>query len=163
LFGNSCRQPEEIEHGVHKDEGNGSICSGRSSAFCGRTLSDWRSENAFSGSGTYYTDYSGISGLEVGDKVRVAGLDAGEILDLRIPSGPGEKFRVKFRVMEKLFPVIRTDSIASIQTDGLLGNKYLLISTGTKEQAPLESVLPSRNRLKWAISWQELERPSSPR
>jgi phospholipid/cholesterol/gamma-HCH transport system substrate-binding protein len=40
--------------------------------------------------------------------------------------------------------VIRTDSIASIQTDGLLGNKYLLINTGKKEQAPLESVLPSR-------------------
>ena len=98
----------------------------------------------FSGSGTYYTDYSGISGLEVGDKVRVAGIDAGEILDLQIPSGPGAKFRVKFRIMEKLFPVIRTDSIASIQTDGLLGNKYLLINTGTKEQAPLESVLPSR-------------------
>jgi phospholipid/cholesterol/gamma-HCH transport system substrate-binding protein len=98
----------------------------------------------FTGSGTYYTDYSGISGLEVGDKVRVAGLDAGEILDLQIPSGPGAKFRVKFRVMEKLFPVIRTDSIASIQTDGLLGNKYLLINTGKKEQAPLESVLPSR-------------------
>jgi phospholipid/cholesterol/gamma-HCH transport system substrate-binding protein len=98
----------------------------------------------FSGSGNYYTDYDGISGLEVGDKVRVAGLDAGEILDLRIPSGPGVKFRVKFRVIDKLFPVIRTDSIASIQTDGLLGNKYLLINIGTKEQAPLESVLPSR-------------------
>jgi len=98
----------------------------------------------FSGSGNYYTDYAGISGLEVGAKVRVAGLDAGEILELRIPGGPGEKFRVKFRVLEKLFPVIRTDSIASIQTDGLLGNKFLLINTGTKEQAPLESVLPSR-------------------
>jgi phospholipid/cholesterol/gamma-HCH transport system substrate-binding protein len=98
----------------------------------------------FSGSGIYYTDYAGISGLEVGAKVRVGGLDAGEILDLRIPSGPGEKFRVKFRVLETLFPVIRTDSIASIQTDGLLGNKYLLINAGTREQAPLESVLPSR-------------------
>jgi phospholipid/cholesterol/gamma-HCH transport system substrate-binding protein len=90
----------------------------------------------FSGSGTFYTDYAGISGLEVGGKVRVAGIDAGEILDLRIPANPGEKFRVKFRVMEKLFPVIRTDSIATIQTDGLLGNKYLLISAGTKEQGP---------------------------
>jgi len=98
----------------------------------------------FSGSGVYFTDFAGISGLEVGAKVRVAGLDAGEILDLRIPSEPGEKFRVKFRVMETLFPVIRTDSIASIQTDGLLGNKYLLINSGAKERAPLESVLPSR-------------------
>jgi len=98
----------------------------------------------FSGSGSYYAEFAGMSGLEVGDKVRVAGLDAGEITGLRIPSGPGAKFLVKFRVVEKLFPVVRTDSLATIQTDGLLGNKYLLINTGTSAQAPLESVLPSR-------------------
>ena len=145
LFGNSCRQPEEIEHGGHKDEGDGSICPGRSPAFCGRSVPDWRPENAVLRKWKLTTrTIAGISGLEVGDKVRVGGLDAGEIMELRIPGGPGEKFRVKFRVIEKLFPVIRTDSIATIQTDGLLGNKFLLINTGTKEQAPLESVLPSR-------------------
>ena len=98
----------------------------------------------FSGTGTYYTEFAGMSGLEIGDKVRVAGLDAGEITGLRIPSGPGVKFLVKFRVVEKLFPIIRTDSLATIQTDGLLGNKYLLINSGTTAQAPKESVLPSR-------------------
>jgi len=98
----------------------------------------------FSGSGSYYAQFAGMSGLEIGDKVRVAGLDAGEITDLRIPAGPGAKFLVKFRVVEKLFPVIRTDSLATIQTDGLLGSKYLLINTGTSVQAPLESILPSR-------------------
>lgn len=98
----------------------------------------------FTGSGNYYAEFAGMSGLEVGDRVRVAGLDAGEVMDLRIPSGPGSKFLVKFRVMSKLFPVVRIDSLTTIQTDGLLGNKYLLINTGTKEQAPLGSILPSR-------------------
>ncbi len=98
----------------------------------------------FSGSGSYYAEFAGMSGLEVGGKVRVAGLDAGEITELRIPTGPGSKFRLKFRVIEKVFPVIRTDSVASIQTDGLLGNKYLLIDIGTTGQAPQESLLPSR-------------------
>src|SRR5437764_12167207 len=73
----------------------------------------------FSGSGTYYTEFAGMSGLEVGDKVRVAGLDAGEVTGLRIPSGPGAKFLVKFRIVEKLFAVVRADSLATIQTDGL--------------------------------------------
>jgi len=98
----------------------------------------------FSGSGIYYAEFAGMSGLEIGDKLRVAGLDAGEITDLRIPAGPKVKFLVKFRVMERMYPVIRTDSLATIQTDGLLGNKYLLINAGTTGQAPLGSILPSR-------------------
>src|SRR6185436_18355430 len=71
----------------------------------------------FSKSAEYYTDFFQISALETGAKVRVGGMDAGEIVEVRVPPGPGEKFKVKFRVVEKLFPVIRTDSVASIATD----------------------------------------------
>src|ERR1051326_3692736 len=85
----------------------------------------------FSRSAEYYTEFAQVSALESGAKVRVGGMDAGEVVEVRVPSGPGSTFRVKFRIVEKLFPVIRTDSIASIQTDGLLGNKYLLIDIGT--------------------------------
>src|SRR6185369_7273728 len=83
----------------------------------------------FSRSADYYTEFSQISALEAGAKVRVGGMDAGEVIEVRVPPGPRSKFRLKFRVIAKLFPVIRNDSIASIQTDGLLGNKFLLIDT----------------------------------
>jgi phospholipid/cholesterol/gamma-HCH transport system substrate-binding protein len=98
----------------------------------------------FSKSAEYYTEFAQISALESGAKVRVGGMDAGEILEVRVPPGPGEKFRVKFRIIEKLFPVIRTDSIASIQSDGLLGNKFLLIDTGTTGAASPGYTLDSR-------------------
>ena len=71
-------------------------------------------------------------------------MEAGEVLELRVPRGPGSKFRVKFRIVEKLFPVIRTDSVASIQTDGLLGNKFLQIDIGTTGPAPAGCTLRSR-------------------
>lgn len=95
-------------------------------------------------SADYYTEFAQVSALEVGAKVRVGGMEAGEVVEMRVPQGPGSKFRLKFRIIEKLFPVIRTDSLASIQTDGLLGNKYLQIDIGATGPAPAGCTLPSR-------------------
>src|SRR5688500_6616074 len=90
----------------------------------------------FSKSAEYYTEFAQISGIEDGGKVRVGGMDAGQTVEITVPPGPRSKFRLKFRIAEKLLPVIRTDSIASIQTDGLLGNKFLQIDIGTTGMAP---------------------------
>jgi phospholipid/cholesterol/gamma-HCH transport system substrate-binding protein len=98
----------------------------------------------FSKSADYYTEFAQLSALQAGAKVRVGGMDAGEIVEIRVPDGPGSKFRLKFRVVEKLFPVIRTDSVASIATDGLLGNKFLLIDIGTTGLAAPGCTLPSK-------------------
>jgi len=98
----------------------------------------------FSRSAEYYTEFAQVSALEAGAKVRVGGMDAGEIVEIRVPHGPGSKFRVKFRIVEKLFPVIRMDSVVSIATDGLLGNKFLLVDIGTTALAPPGCTLPSR-------------------
>ena len=98
----------------------------------------------FSRSADYYTEFAQVNALEAGAKVRVGGMDAGEIVEIRVPHGPGSKFRVKFRIIEKLFPVVRTDSVASIATDGLLGNKFLLIDIGTTGLAAPGYMLSSR-------------------
>ena len=98
----------------------------------------------FSDSTTYYTEFAQVSALEVGAKVRVGGMDAGEILEILVPQRPQAKFRLKFRIVDKFVPVIRTDSVASIGTDGLLGNKFLLVDIGSTGPAPPEWALPSR-------------------
>jgi phospholipid/cholesterol/gamma-HCH transport system substrate-binding protein len=98
----------------------------------------------FSKSADYYAEFAQISSLESGANVRVGGMAAGEVVEVRVPPGPGSKFQVRFRVVQKLFPVIRTDSVASIQTDGLLGNKFLLIDIGTTGMAPAGYTLRSR-------------------
>jgi phospholipid/cholesterol/gamma-HCH transport system substrate-binding protein len=98
----------------------------------------------FSKSAEYYTEFAQVSALEAGARVRVGGMSAGEIVEIRVPAGPGSKFRLKLRIVEKMFPVIRTDSVASIQTDGLLGAKFLQINVGTTGLAPAGYTLPSR-------------------
>lgn len=85
-----------------------------------------------------YTEFSRLGGIQNGAIVRVAGADAGEVEEIRVPRNPSEKFRLKLRVLEDLRGLVRTDSVASIQTDGLVGNKFIQIEAGSDAapQAP---------------------------
>jgi phospholipid/cholesterol/gamma-HCH transport system substrate-binding protein len=79
-----------------------------------------------------------VTGLQVGTRVRLAGLDAGEVLEIQIPSRPSERFRVRMRVREDLRPLVRADSVPAIQTDGIVGSAFVQVSVGT-ENAPVVS------------------------
>lgn len=83
-----------------------------------------------------YAEFRQVAALDTGAKVRVAGVDAGEVEEIRVPPGPSGRFRVRMRVRSDLRPLIRTDSIALIQNDGLVGNKFVQIQTGT-DAAPM--------------------------
>ena len=95
-----------------------------------------------------YAEFKQLAALDTGANVRVAGIDAGEVEEIRVPSGPSGRFRVRMRVRSDLRPLIRTDSIASIQNDGLVGNKFIQIQTGTdaapevSEQGTIQSREP---------------------
>lgn len=80
-----------------------------------------------------YAEFSNLAGLQNGATVRVSGADAGRVLMIVPPSTPEGKFRVHFRVIEDLLPIIRTDSVASIQTDGIVGNMYLEVGSGSSD------------------------------
>jgi phospholipid/cholesterol/gamma-HCH transport system substrate-binding protein len=80
-----------------------------------------------------YAEFSNLAGLQAGAKVRVAGLDAGEVDTIHVPPNPSAKFRVKLRIREDLHPLIRVDSVASIQNDGLVGNKFVQVEAGTDQ------------------------------
>jgi phospholipid/cholesterol/gamma-HCH transport system substrate-binding protein len=62
-------------------------------------------------------------------------MEAGEVLAIRVPPSSAGSIRVTFRVLESLRPILTTDSVATIQTDGIVGNKVLQVDVGT-EQAP---------------------------
>jgi phospholipid/cholesterol/gamma-HCH transport system substrate-binding protein len=90
-----------------------------------------------------YAEFSRIAGLQNGAKVRVAGMDAGEVEEIRVPAGPTARFRVRMRVRSDVHQLIRADSVASIQNDGLVGNKFVQIETGS-EQA---QVIPEKGTI----------------
>ena len=78
-----------------------------------------------------YAEFANVSGLSRGARVRVSGLDAGEVTDILVPRKAGEPFRVKFRAAATFQPILRADSVATIQNDGLVGSKFLQIEAGT--------------------------------
>ncbi|MGC2615393.1 MAG: MlaD family protein [Terracidiphilus sp.] len=83
----------------------------------------------------YYVEFADISGLMKGSKVRVGGLDAGEVTEIGLPDSPGGRFRLKLRVGDQVHGLIRTDSVARIVPEGLVGEKLLLIYPGTTKAA----------------------------
>ena len=116
------------------------------------------SNQLFTKSFHVYADFSKITGIQNGGKVRVAGMDAGTVTRIEVPSGPTGKFRIHFRVIEKLHPIVRQNSVASIQTDGLLGNKYLQIDAGstTSELARDNSQIQSAEPFDWGDLMDEI-------
>ena len=86
----------------------------------------------------FHAEFKQLAALDAGAKVRVSGVDAGEVEEIRFPTGPSGRFRVQMRVRSDLRPLIRTDSIASIQNDGLVGNKFVQIQTGTDAAPEVE-------------------------
>jgi phospholipid/cholesterol/gamma-HCH transport system substrate-binding protein len=80
-----------------------------------------------------YTEFAKLGQLESGSIVRVAGMNAGEVTEIQVPSSPEGKFRVKMEVRDDLHALVRTDSVASAQTEGLVGGIFVSIATGSAE------------------------------
>jgi len=93
-----------------------------------------------------YTEFKKITGLQAGAIVRVSGAKAGSIKSIAPPTSPSGRFRVEFEITEDLHPLVRTDSVATIETEGLVGGNYLGVSTGTDAAPPAapKSTIPSK-------------------
>lgn len=83
-----------------------------------------------------YTEFARVGQLEIGASVRISGLDAGEVRDIDVPRTPSGKFRVRMLVRNDLHGLVRTDSIATTETEGLVGAEFINI-TGGSDRAPL--------------------------
>jgi len=98
-----------------------------------------------------------VTGLQVGTPVRLAGLDAGEVQEVRIPSSPSDPFVVRMRVREDLRQLVRADSVAAVQTDGIVGSAFIQISVGSESAAVVESgqTIPGMDPVEFADLIQE--------
>jgi phospholipid/cholesterol/gamma-HCH transport system substrate-binding protein len=97
----------------------------------------------------FYTEFTNLDGLTTGSKVKVAGMDAGQIVDVGVPDSPSSRFRVKFQINKGLHGLVRTDSVVTIATEGVVGGTYLLVRPGSSAAlaaAPL-ATLPSQEPL----------------
>ncbi|MBI3630291.1 MAG: MCE family protein [Candidatus Rokubacteria bacterium] len=95
---------------------------------------------------TLYSDFTEVGGLMEGATVRLAGVQIGRVTAVRLPGQPGGKVRVEMRIASQYADRIRKNSVARIETQGLLGDKILEISVGLASEpaVPPGAVLASR-------------------
>jgi len=67
--------------------------------------------------------------------VRVGGVHSGTVHSIVLPHKPGEKVTVIMDLGKSTHEIIKQDSVATIETEGLLGNQYLAISFGSTEKS----------------------------
>ena len=80
---------------------------------------------------TLYSNFENVEGLQIGNNVRYAGIDIGTVEKIEIINDT--TIRVKMSLNEDLKNNIRKNSVASIGTDGLMGNKLINLDPGTRD------------------------------
>jgi phospholipid/cholesterol/gamma-HCH transport system substrate-binding protein len=75
--------------------------------------------------------FDNVEGLDAGGDVRVGGVHSGTVHSIVLPRQPGEKVTVIMELGKSTHEIIKQDSVASIETEGLLGNQFLAISFGS--------------------------------
>lgn len=82
--------------------------------------------------------FSNVSGLINGAQVRVGGVHKGTVRHIQMPTQAGGQMTVVMDMENSTRDVIKKDSVAAIQTEGLLGNKYVEVSFGSDDAPPVE-------------------------
>jgi phospholipid/cholesterol/gamma-HCH transport system substrate-binding protein len=75
--------------------------------------------------------FDNVAGLDAGGDVRVGGVHSGTVHSILLPHKPGDKVTVLIDLSKSTHEIIKQDSVATIETEGLLGNQYLAISFGS--------------------------------
>ena len=75
--------------------------------------------------------FDNVVGLDAGGDVRVGGVHVGTVHAIMLPHKPGDKVTIVMDLDKSTRQIIKQDSVASIETEGLLGNQYLAISFGS--------------------------------
>jgi phospholipid/cholesterol/gamma-HCH transport system substrate-binding protein len=78
---------------------------------------------------TVSADFESISGLKVGAILEIAGVNVGRVSAVSL--GKNERAHVEMQVNKGV--VLSEDAIASVRTQGIIGDKYIRITQGGSE------------------------------
>ena len=89
--------------------------------------------NLFSAKNDYFIRFDSVSGLQEGSNVQLDGVGVGSIAAVDLSEDVRKnQIEIRIRVEERFAARIREDSMARIRTLGLLGDKYIEISSGSQ-------------------------------
>ena len=106
-----------------------------------------KQKNLFGSTFHLKSKFRTVSGLKVGNNVRFSGINIGTIEAIELVTDTSVV--VDLLIKKEVQPFIKTDAKATISSDGLMGDKVLVISPGTITNRPVKDndVLLSRSAL----------------
>jgi phospholipid/cholesterol/gamma-HCH transport system substrate-binding protein len=88
---------------------------------------------------TVHADFTEVGGLREGATVRLAGVQIGRVTGVMLAPQPGGKVRVDLTIGRQFANRVRKDSVARLETQGLLGDRLVEITAGTSTAPALQA------------------------
>jgi phospholipid/cholesterol/gamma-HCH transport system substrate-binding protein len=83
-------------------------------------------------------EFQNVGGLNEGADVRVGGIREGSVQHIQLPTDPKGKVTIIMSLGAATRNIVRLDSTAAIKSEGLLGDRYVEISFGSRGAAKLK-------------------------
>jgi len=102
---------------------------------------------AFKRKDMYGAVFDDVQGVKRGSTVRMGGIDVGSVTEVGYSDNPDDlKLYVKFTIVRDEARRIRMDSVATIESKGLLGDKAIVITPGSPgtERIPAGGTIPTK-------------------
>lgn len=99
-------------------------------------------KNMFKSTFTIYGTFKTVGGLQVGNNVRFVGINVGTVEAIDIVSD--SLARVDMVIQSKVKKFLRTNAVASIGSDGLMGDKLVVISS-TSDSTMVAASIPIKD------------------
>ncbi len=77
--------------------------------------------------------FATVVGLDSGAEVRIGGVHMGTVREIDLPSKPTDKITVVMDLQRSTHAIVKQDSVATIETEGVLGDEYVAISFGSDQ------------------------------
>lgn len=90
-------------------------------------------DQLFTSTFTVKTYFLNTQGLRNGASVRFGGVDVGAVKDIKILGDNSGRIEITMRIKTEIKPFLKKDSKASIETEGLVGNKVVILTIGSNE------------------------------
>lgn len=95
-------------------------------------------QRLWKGRTTFFLHFARTNGLQESATVSLDGVAVGKVAAMRFPQDPSAHYvEVEIHVSNEVLPRMRSDSTARIQTYGLLGDKYIELTSGAPEAEAL--------------------------
>jgi phospholipid/cholesterol/gamma-HCH transport system substrate-binding protein len=104
-----------------------------------------KEKNLFGSTFHLRSQFKNVSGLKVGNNVRFSGIDVGTVNEIELITD--SSVMVDLLIKKDVQPFIKTDAIASIGSDGLMGDKVVTISPGTGNPVKDNDIIISKNAI----------------